>query len=488
MRLPLALALSISAGMIFAGCSTVPIDRSFGRVRSAVADRASFTPEWPTSSDARDRLNERVAELLSQPLDMERAVAIALVNNRNLRAEYARVGIAEAELVEAGLLENPGLSVGVGFPDRPPSATSLDFGLTLNILQWLITPARKDIATVQLDAEILSVADAVLRTAAETRLVFLDLQAAENMSAMLREIATASEASHEFAARVHEAGNLSDLALANEQSLYEQSRVEYARSLAEVADRRERLNAQLGLWGVQTQWSIEGLLPPLPISEPDLGELESLAIHQRLDLAASAKELEAISKAAGLQRDWRYLLSAEIGANAARDTDGQWVFGPQLSVELPIFNQRQGQIARLDSALLAAEARLEGLAIETRAEVRRLRDRLFAARYEAEQYRDTILPLRERITALTQEHYNFMLVDTFDLLASKRESIATYREYLESVQRYWETRIRLEQAVGGRLPASTGAATQDVAGSPSEAGVHETTNEDAPGMRHHGEH
>jgi len=488
MRYLLILPAVITSGVILAGCSTVPVDRHFDQVQSAVADRVASAPEWPTSAEAQDRIDDRVAAILSQPLDMERAVAIALVNNRELRAEYARVGFAEADLVEAGLLDNPGLSVGVGFPDRPPSITGLDFGLTLNILQWLITPARKDIATVQLDAEVLSVADAVLSTATETRLVFLDLQAAENMSAMLREIATAAEASYEFATRVHDAGNLSDLALANEQSLYEQSRVEYARSLAEVADSRERLNAQLGLWGTQTQWSIEDRLPPLPISEPDLGELESLAIHQRLDLAASAKEFEAISKAAGLQRDWRYLLSAEIGANASRDTDGQWVFGPQLALELPIFNQRQGEIARLDAALLAAEAKLEGLAIRTRADVRRLRNRLFAARYQAEQYRDTIVPLRERITALTQEQYNFMLVDTFDLLASKRESIAAYREYLDSVKRYWEVRVQLEQAVGGRLPETQGVAMPDDTDTPIDSMNNDTAGESMPGMHHHGGH
>lgn len=480
--------ISVLSGVILAGCSTVAVDRNFDAVQAAVADRVSSAPEWPASQGARDRLDDRVAELLSQPLNSERAVAVALVNNRQLRAEYARIGFAEADLVEAGLLDNPGISAGVGFPDRPPSITELDFGLTLNILQWLITPVRKDIATVRIDAEVLSVADAVLRTATETRLAFLHLQAAENLAAVLREIAIASEASYEFATRVHDAGNLSELALANEQSLYEQSRIEYARSLADVADHRERLNVHLGLWGTQTQWSTEDRLPELPSSEPDLGELESLAMHQRLDLAASAKEVEAISKAAGLQRDWRYLLTSEIGLNAARGSEGQWVFGPQLSVELPIFHQGQAQIARLDSALLAAEARLEGLAIETRAEVRRLRDRLFAARYEAEQYRDTILPLRERITALTQEQYNFMLVDTFDLLASKRESIAAYRGYLDSIERYWEVRILLEQAVGGRLPEPRDTSTPAGTESLNKAMDHSNTDEGMPGMHRHGDH
>jgi cobalt-zinc-cadmium efflux system outer membrane protein len=165
-----------------------------------------------------------------------------------------------------------------------------------------------------------------------------------------------------------------------------------------------------------------------------------------------------------------------------RDTDGQWVFGPALSLELPIFNQRQGQIARLDAERLASEARLEALAIEVRSDVRRLRGSLFAARFEAEHFQSTIIPLRERITALTQEQYNFMLVDTFDLLAAKRESIAVYREYIDSVRHYWELHARLQQAVGGRLPIGMTPALSMPEPSPL------LPSSDSPAMHEHGGH
>lgn len=438
--------------LLAAGCATVPTERSFERVQATVGDRVGTAIAWPTTPEGRDAIDRRVEEVLSEPLDAERAVMIALLNNRELRAQYARLGLADADLVEAGLLENPRLSAGLGFPDSPPSMTGIDLGITLSLLRAIMAPARKDIAGAQLDAEVLSVSDEVVRTAAETRTVFLEYQAAEHIAEVLGQIADAADASREFARRLHEAGNLSALDLANEQSLYEQARLEHARSMAEAADRRERLNAQLGLWGPQTGWSAVTRLPALPVHDPDLGELESLAVRQRLDLAAAAKEVEAISMAAGLQRNWKWLLTTEVGVNGGRDTDGQWVVGPEVSVELPIFDQRQAEIARLDAALLASEAHLEGLAIQTRADVRRLRGRLVATRYEVEHLRDTVLPLRERITALTLEEYNFMLVDTFALLAAKREEIAAERAYLDGLRDYWIVRAELERAVGGRLP------------------------------------
>ncbi|MBX3352950.1 MAG: TolC family protein [Phycisphaeraceae bacterium] len=434
------------------GCAVPDIDGSFGSVGDLTRERIGAEVAWPVTPEAATAIDERVAVLLAEPLDAERVVAIALLNNRRLRARYATLGMAQADFIESGLLDNPMLSAGVAFPDRPPSKTELDFGLTLNLLRVLVTPARREIASLGVTATTLLVASDVLDTATEARRAFLDLQAATHTSEMLGEIARAAEASAEFARRVHAAGNLSDLALANQEALWEQTRVTHARSLAEVLDRRERLNVHLGLWGERTGWTIVGRLPELPRAEPDLADLESLAVRQRLDLAAAAAEVQAIAKAAGLQRDWRYLLTTEVGAIASRGSDGQWVYGPEIALELPVFDQRQGQIVRLDAELLASESRLEALAIEVRSEVRRLRDRLYAIRHEVQHYRDVLIPQRERITRLTQEQYNFMLADTFDLLAAKREEFASYREYLERIHEYWSTRAELERAVGGRLP------------------------------------
>lgn len=438
------------------GCSTAPVDRNLAFVQDAVSERTGASPMWPTTSQARAAINLRVNELLQEPIDSDRAVMIALLNNRMLRVELARLGFAEADYIEAGLLDNPSLSAGVGFPDRPPSATELDFGLTMNLLRVLVMPASKEIAQVRLDSETLGVADTAMESVAQTRSVFLDLQASMNMMSVLREIARAAEISAEFAERTYKAGNLSELALANEKALYEQTRMEYAMSLAQVAENRERLNVQLGLWGEQTTWTINDRLAELPQSEPDLGELELLAVHQRLDLAAAAKQVETIAKAAGLQRDWRYLLTSEVGFNAVRSSDSQWVYGPAISLEIPILDQHQAEIMRLDSALLEAQAKLEAIAIQARSDVRRLRDKLYATRYQVEHLRDTIIPLREQITELTQQQYNFMLSDTFDLLAAKRDGIAAYRDYLSSVRDYWAVRIELERAVGGRLPDHEG--------------------------------
>ena len=458
---------------VVTGCATDAPDKSFERVQGVLNGRSETLPEWPLEPEAEGAVQNRVNELLHQPLTSQTVTEIALLNNRRLRAAFARVGIASADLVEAGLLENPSLTSAFGFPEGSPSITELDFGLTFNILRLLMTPARKQIANLQLDSTIFDVADEVLKTRSHAQMAFYELQAAEHLTSVLKEIMSAAESSAEFARKLHDAGNLSDLALANEQVLYEETLLAYGRSVADAASLRERLNVALSLWGDETDWSIVDRLPEVPAREPDVANIESLAVRQRFDLAATAKEVESLYFALGLQRRWRYVLTADAGFIASRDTDGQWVFGPLLSIEIPIFNQRQADIARLEAALQGAESRLDAIAIETRADVRRLLDRLYALRYEAEQYKSRVLPLRQRVTALTQEQYNFMLMDTFDLLAAKRAEIASYRDYLDTVREYWITRAELERAVGGQLPFSDGADPLDVH-PPASTGSHQS--------------
>ncbi len=68
-----------------------------------------------------------------------------------------------------------------------------------------------------------------------------------------------------------------------------------------------------------------------------------------------------------------------------------------------------------------------------------------------------MVPLRERVVALSQEQYDAMLIGAYQLLAVKTAETAAYRGYLEATRDYWLARVDLERAVGGRLPEAARA-------------------------------
>lgn len=440
---------------LLAGCAQIPKTAGFPEVKEMVNERVDYQLHWNQGTPEDAQVAQTIKDLLRAQLTMETAVQIALLNNRSLQATYEELGITQAAVVQAGLLRNPAFFSSARFPNRGPFGYNIEFEVVQDFLDLLMLPARKQLAAVQFEQAKLRVSNEVLRLVTEVQTAYFTLLGAKQVAAMRRAVAEAAEISVELAQRMYAAGNISDLELTNQRGLFEQARVEWAKAEAEVLAAREPMNSLLGLWGQDIHWTIPERLPEVPSQEMPLEHLENLAIAQRLDLAAVQKEIETIGHALAITRKHRGITSVEMAVNSERDTDGTWLLGPNLRLELPIFHQGQPQIARLEAQLRQKEQERDALAVGIRAEVRALRDRLLTTRNMITHYRDVIIPLRERIVELTQQQYNFMLVGAFELIMAKQNEFDAYQAYLEAIRDYWILRATLQQAVGGRLTAMT---------------------------------
>lgn len=445
-----------------AGCAGTRADAGLGRVDDLVGERLPHTLRWRADSEDDARARAEVDALLAAPLTEQAAVQVALLENRTLQAEYERLGLARADLVRAGLLHNPVFGASVRFPDGSASGTNTELSVVQDFLELLLRPGRRAIAETLLEEAELDVAAAVVALAAEVRAAYYTALGANQVSALRSLVANAAGASAELAQRLHAAGNLSDLELARELDHYEAARVAWARARTEAATEREHLTRLLGLWGPRTGYELPESLPDLPPQEPDLVELERRAVEGRLDLAAARKRSEALARSLGIARDWRLLPVLEVGLGAERELDGQWLVGPELSLELPLFDRGQADLMALGAELRQADQLVIALAVEVRSEVRAARDRLTALRRLVEHHRDVVIPLRESIVAHTQQEHDYMLVGAFELLAAKQAEYDGYQEYVEGVRDYWIARSELGRALGGdlagaRAPLEAGA-------------------------------
>src|SRR5216684_1576258 len=420
-------------------------------VQSTIRQRTGKQVEWQKDVEANDQIRGAIHALLRRTLTADAAVQVALLNNRELQATFEEIGIAQADLIEAGLLKNPIFAGNARFPDRSPSGTNIEMSVAQEFFDLLVIPLRKKVAAAQLAKTKLRVGDAILKLAAETKTAFYELQAQQQLVGRLKAINETDGATVELAQRQHEAGNISDLDLANQQATYSQSKLDIAETSASIRTGREKLNRLMGTWGEDTAWKIDNELPELAAGDFPQRRLESLAISQRLDLAATKVEIDALVGSLGITKTYRYVGSVEFGVDTEKDTDGQRVTGPTWQLELPIFNRGQGRIAKLQAQLRQAERRLESEAVAIRAEVREARDRLIAKRDLTSYYRDELLPGRKKILELTLTHYNAMLKSPFDLLLAKQNEISAERGYVGALRDYWIARADLERAVGGRL-------------------------------------
>jgi len=437
---------------------------------------------WNTHSELDREAEASAAKLLERPLDAESAVQVALLKNAILQATFEDVGIAQADLVQAGLLSNPILNVNIRFPTRGPSKTYLDFAAAENFLDVFLIPAKEKIAAGQLEAAKARVANEVLDLAARTKSAFYSYQAAQQRIELMQSVVDATAASFEVAKQLREAGNISELQYLAEQAPAGRARVELETAKSDAAEMRERLSSLMGLSGVEGDWTVAGRLPDLPGEDGHFDQLEFVALRRRMDLAAARQELAVQERVLGLTEQTRFVSSLELGAEAERETDGQWRIGPSLSVPVPLFDQGQGTVARAQAVYRQSRDRYIAMAVDVRSQVRAAQAKMRGARSAARLYHDEILPVQQKLLDQTQLQYNGMLVGVFQLLQAKRDQIDAAGRYIDALRDYWVARAELERAIGGRLPDVTQAATRP-------AGP--TTREGSPvhsGAEHHHQH
>ncbi|MBC8131641.1 MAG: TolC family protein [Deltaproteobacteria bacterium] len=436
------------------GCAQVVKERGHDQVDALVQQRSHFKTRWEKGPPDDARIASWVTQLSAGGLTRGKAVEIALVNNHELQSTYEELGIAQADMVQAGLLRNPAFGVNYGFATTTGAVSEVSFSLTQDFLDLFILPLRKEIAREQFEADTLRVTHQVMQTVADVEKAFVAAQASSELVAFRRTVVETTQAAADLSERQFEAGNVSTLDRSTERATFEQAKLDLARAEFELLESRERINRLLGLWGEATTWKLAEKLPEIPATEPKLEHLESLAIRQRFDVAAARRQAVLLAKAVGLARSSRLFGRIEIGVDAHRDPDGPRVIGPHLVIDLPIFDQRQAFIARLEAQQRQQERRLSGLAIEVRSDVRLADARLRGSRQTALHYRDVLLPLRKEVVEQAGLHYNGMFISLYQLLVAKQAEVEARRGYLESVRDYWSARADLAHAVGGGLPTA----------------------------------
>lgn len=439
-------ALAFVTALTAAGCTTMKPREAFREVQNLVKGRTSAEVVWNQGTPEDAQVEQRVKDLLQQPLTDDTAVQIALLNNRNLQATYEDLGIAQADLVQAGLLKNPVLSV-----ERRFSGKALEVDVVQEFVDLLFLPLRRRVAGTAFEAASLRVTQAVLDLAADARAAFYMLQGAEQLVEMRRAVLESAEVSAELAQRMYAAGNLTNLDWRMEQRLARQTRLDLATAEEEVIQHRERLNTLMGLWGVDAIWTVAARLPELPEVEITGPGLQSIAVSQRLDLAAARQDIVTAAESLGLTRALRFVSSVEGAAHYEREPEGGYSVGPSVHVALPIFDWGQAAVPRERALMRQKEQRYIALAVEIRSQVRAAYSRMRSARDRAEFYRQTVLPLQVEILKQAQLHYNAMQLGPLHLFQLKQAEIEAGREYIEALRDFWIARAELEQALGGRI-------------------------------------
>jgi cobalt-zinc-cadmium efflux system outer membrane protein len=445
----------------------VPQNAGYEDVQNVVS-RTGHEVRW-RHIDGGGKLDERARALLEQPLTADAAVKLALLNNADLQAMFEELGMARGDLIRALRLPNPSAEGGVLYEDG--SASKVELSLSQDLTELILLPLRNGAAQAEFAAAKLDAAGRAMDFILDVRKAFHGYVADQQILELRKTVLDALQASASAAEAIHRAGNMTDLDLSSQQVLYEEARVSYSSAQTALATSRERVNALLGLWGKDTSWTVAERLP-----DPEhLGEenLEGPAVARSVELATIRQRFTAAAEKAKLARVRGWLPELKAGVAFERE-EGQWSTGPIAEIELPIFYQGQGEIARAEAEMRREDQLYKGMAVRVRAALRAVQVRASTARERALYLKNTLLPMRERILNETQLQFNAMNTSVFQLLIARRDQIEAGRTYVESLREYWMAKADLEQLLAGRVPegVTTGPNIAAVMSGSGEAAGH----------------
>jgi outer membrane protein TolC len=442
--------LVFGVALVFAGalggCATFPKGSGFGAVEQVARERLNKDVTWQRDDGGRDSVRSAVKRFLASPLSADNAVQVALLNNPGLQATYAELGIAEADLVQAGRMTNPHFAY---LRTSEGGERKLEWALTFPIIDLLTIPLRTRIESDRFEQVKLAVAGRMLDVATMTRNSWIEAVTAEERVRYLEQVQVAAEASSELASRMERAGNFSRLDRMRERVFHAETSVRLARTRQDAVADRERLTRLMGLTGDDVAFRLPVRLPDLPASMPEFRDIEARALTGRLDVQAAKRDTERLAGSLGLTRATRFINVLELGPAATKEDPEPWKRGFEVSLQLPLFDWGGARVARAEAIYMQALHRVAETAVNARSEVREAYTAYHAAYDAAKQYRDEIVPLRKKIAEENMLRYNGMLISVFELLADAREQVGAVNAYIEALRDFWRSESDLQAAFNG---------------------------------------
>lgn len=446
---PRTIAVFALSVVLLGGCATFSKDGGFDTVRQVTQDRTGKSVQAIHTDDDAASVQSKIKALLEKPLDAGDAVQIALLNNRGLQATYAELGIAEADLVQAGRLQNPGFTFK---RTRQGEDALIERTFTVNLIRLITAPLAQKIEGRRFEQVKLLVTNEALRVAADTRRTYFEAIAAEQGVAYARQVGLVAESGADLAQQMGRNGNWSALEQAREQAFYAEAIAGVARAKKASVMAREKLTRLMGLWGDDILFQLPDRLPDLPSQPIELDNAESFALQNRLDIQAGKLETAGLAASLGLTKTTRFVNVLDLGYVHNNQTGLPKERGYELSIEIPLFDWGGARVAKAESIYMQSVNRLAETAVNARSEVRESYLGYRTTYDLAKHYRDNIVPLRKKISDENLLRYNGMLIGVFELLADAREQVASVNGYIEALKDYWIAETDLQTALGGKLP------------------------------------
>lgn len=437
------LQLILFSSILLAGCATQPQQNKLPDIEKSLSEHYqqldfSVLTQTPTSQPSASDPNGEIS--------LQAALQTMLVHSPKVRIALSKLGIAEADQLQAELINNPHISFGGMKSDE---GWKIETGLSQPLLDWFTRPLRRQLAEDQLLTTQWQLQRDIQTLIAKTSRTYFSAVAAHQVLMIEEQMYQATLARRELALSLWRAGNMSEnnfLYYDNEFNRSKQS-LEKRKQAAQQA--KWKLQGLIGLSPDQAV-SIPNQLPQLPDEEFSVTKMNEIASSNRLDTKIIQQQLALVEKHKQLLQQKNGWRDINLGIKAEKEPDGEKSFGPEIELALPLFNRAQGKIAALDANAKKWQAQLQQTKLDTSIQIHTAISQMQSAKQQLAIITQA-LQVAEKRVALSNREVNFMLTSPFELLMIKRQEIQLAQDYTQALNQYWQARSRLELAIGKAL-------------------------------------
>jgi len=400
-------------------------------------------PEYP-------RMGLAQANAQGKLVTLEEAQKIARDMNPTMRQAEAEIRAARARQQQAGLYPNPTAGY-AGNEIRGGSFGGGEQGFFVQ--QTLVTGGKlklgrevfaKEAKLAEIEAE-----EQRGRVESAVKMAFLRVLAAQELLDTRRDLAKIAEDSAETQRRLMNTGQ------ADETEVL----------AAEVESQRMRMAARMQENTLREEWrSLSAVIgqPEMPVAVvagnleggwPELNEEEAVAAIATDSPALRIADGEAVKARAVLARANREAipdLTVRGGLEYNNESIGGiphatgWEANAGLSVQIPIFNRNQGNVAAARADIDRAEQEKKRIALTLRERAAAVVDQYANARLMAAEYRDEMLPRAKKAYGLMVEKYGLTLASYPRVLETQWKLYELQAEYIMALERVWTNGIALQ--------------------------------------------
>lgn len=392
---------------------------------------------------------------VQQGLSLEDAICKSILVDNDLTTNLENIGIAQADLIQAGYIRNPSVATTFLFSrlsqQDPNNKPYIDVLTTFLISDFWQIPRKKKVAQKDLEIATTTILQQIITLSSNVKVNYFTYMYEMEQLKVINNIIDSIQSLQKHSQDAYEKGHASD---------YDRSFVDSTLAQWQLKRFDQEQAIYNSLINLRNNMNLEFIAKPIPLTTswdillkpiPDAAQLYAYAEKTNLDVQVAKLKVEQARAQQALNRA-RIVDNVSVGIEYTQQTNGVSYAGPVFGFDLPVFDQQQAQIEKFKRTEEKQIKSIQNLLSNLGADIFNLSEKIKMSQKKIHHYIKKVLPPGKQAFTYAQKHpdslnINFSLFVTTHVDLSQQE-YGLNAEYLNLAKAISE----LEKRLSGPIP------------------------------------